>query len=105
MRWRRTRSIASSSAVAQRVPCSRRCSACADIARVLQEVGALERLLPNMSPISEYRFENADGEVLLQQTVSSRTAVSGWAGSYMFVQPELERVLRARLSEIVGTTP
>ena len=75
-----------------------------EIARVLQQVGVLDRLLPSMSPVNEYRFQNAAGDVLLQNVVPPGEAVSGWAASYMFVQPELEQALRTRLCEIVGIT-
>jgi len=75
-----------------------------EIARVLQQVGVLDRLLPSMSPVTEYRFQNAAGDVLLHNVVPLGEAVSGWAASYMFVQPELEQALRTRLGEIGGVT-
>jgi 3-(3-hydroxy-phenyl)propionate hydroxylase len=75
-----------------------------EIARVLQEVKVLERMLPAMSPVNEYRFENAAGDVLLHNVSKPGSASSGWEPSYMFVQPELEQALRQRLGEIVGIT-
>src|SRR5262245_43525870 len=75
-----------------------------EIARVLQEIRVLERMLPNMSPVTEYRFENAAGELLLHNVSKPGSALSGWEPSYMFVQPELEQALRQRLGEIVGVT-
>ncbi len=73
-----------------------------EIARVLQEVGVMDRLLPTMSPATEYRFENASGDLLVHLVMEPGTARSGWEASYMFVQPELERILRDRLGELVG---
>jgi 3-(3-hydroxy-phenyl)propionate hydroxylase len=75
-----------------------------EIARVLQEVGVMGRLLPTMSPATEYRFENAAGELLMQLVMPTGSARSGWDASYMFVQPELEQILRDRLGELVGVT-
>ena len=75
-----------------------------EIARVLQEVGVMDRLLPTMSPATEYRFENAAGDVLVHVVTPPGSARSGWEASYMFVQPELEQILRDRLNELVGVT-
>jgi len=75
-----------------------------EIARVLQEVGVMERLLPTMNPATEYRFENAAGELLVHLVMPPGSARSGWEASYMFVQPELEQILRDRLGEVVGVT-
>jgi 3-(3-hydroxy-phenyl)propionate hydroxylase len=75
-----------------------------EIARVLQEVGVMDRLLPTMSPATEYRFENAAGELLVHLVMPPNSASSGWDASYMFVQPQLEQILRDRLGELVGVT-
>jgi len=75
-----------------------------EIVRVLQGIGVLDGLLPHMSPATEYRFENAAGELLLHNAGRAGSAVSGWAGSYMFVQPELEQHLRRRLDEMDTVT-
>jgi len=75
-----------------------------EIARVLQEIGVMERLLPTMNPAAEYRFENAAGELLVHLVTEPGSARSGWEASYMFVQPELEQILRDRLGEVVGVT-
>jgi 2-polyprenyl-6-methoxyphenol hydroxylase-like FAD-dependent oxidoreductase len=75
-----------------------------EIARVLQEVGVMDRLLPTMSAANEYRFENAAGELLVHVVMPRDSASSGWEASYMFVQPQLEQVLRDRLGELVGAT-
>jgi 3-(3-hydroxy-phenyl)propionate hydroxylase len=75
-----------------------------EIVRVLQEVGVLNRLLPKMSAVTEYRFENAAGELLLHNEVRRGDSLSGFEPSYMFVQPELESVLRKRLTELTSVT-
>jgi choline dehydrogenase-like flavoprotein len=50
-----------------------------EIARVLQEIRVLDRMLPNMSPVNEYRFESATGELLLHNVSKPGSATSGWA--------------------------
>ena len=57
-----------------------------------------------MSPATEYRFENASGDLLVHLVMEPGSAPSGWEASYMFVQPELEHILRDRLGELVGVT-
>ena len=94
----------SSNATPQVYPLPRAVHLDHEIARVLQQIGVLDRMLPNMSPVNEYRFENAAGELLLHNVSKPGSAISGWEPSYMFVQPELEQALRQRLGEIVGIT-
>src|SRR5262245_1134004 len=75
-----------------------------EVARVLQEIRVLDRLMPNMSGVTEYRFENAAGELLLHNVLRSGSSLSGFEPSYMFVQPELEHMLRERLRELDKVT-
>jgi 3-(3-hydroxy-phenyl)propionate hydroxylase len=75
-----------------------------EIARVLQEIRVLDRMLPSMSAVTEYRFENAAGELLLHNEVRRGGSISGFEPSYMFVQPELEHALRTRLTELDTVT-
>ena len=68
-----------------------------EIMRVLQELNVLEALQPYMHDMDTYRFESAAGEALLESRGNGRLACSGYVSSAMFVQPELERLLRADL--------
>jgi 3-(3-hydroxy-phenyl)propionate hydroxylase len=68
--------------------------------RVLQEIDVLDRLAPHTSAIDTYRFQNAAGDVLLEISGGDRLAPSGFAASAMFLQPELEALLRERLSSL-----
>ncbi|XOV86772.1 MAG: bifunctional 3-(3-hydroxy-phenyl)propionate/3-hydroxycinnamic acid hydroxylase [Pseudomonadota bacterium] len=73
-----------------------------EIVRVMQQVGILPDFLPHTSPVSDYIFQNAAGEVLLQVAGGNRLANSGHPASVMFVQPELETLLRQRMGQITG---
>jgi 3-(3-hydroxy-phenyl)propionate hydroxylase len=71
-----------------------------EIVRVLQEIEVLDRLAPHTSTIDTYRFQNAAGDVLLEIGGGDRLAPSGFVASTMFVQPELEALLRDRLESL-----
>lgn len=71
-----------------------------EISRVLQELGVLERLAPHADGLDTYRFVNAAGETLLEIRGGGALAPSGFVASTMFLQPELERILRNRLAEM-----
>jgi len=69
-----------------------------EIMRVFQQLGIAEALLEHARPATGYEFRNAAGEVLLRMPMGGdRLAPSGWASGYMFNQPGLERLLRAKL--------
>jgi 2-polyprenyl-6-methoxyphenol hydroxylase-like FAD-dependent oxidoreductase len=71
-----------------------------EVMRVLQQLGVIERLAPQSSTVDNYLFQNAVGEVLLEVRGGSELAGSGHPASTMFVQPELESILRADLLEM-----
>src|SRR4029450_10121561 len=71
-----------------------------EVMRVLQQLGVTERLAPHSSTGDNYLFQNAAGEVLLEVRGGSELAGSGHPASTMFVQPELESILRDELLEI-----
>src|SRR6476660_5351558 len=66
-----------------------------EIMRVLQQLGVAERLAPHSSAVDNYRFQNAARELLLEVRGGGELAISGHPASTMFVQPELESILRA----------
>jgi 2-polyprenyl-6-methoxyphenol hydroxylase-like FAD-dependent oxidoreductase len=63
-----------------------------EIMRLLQSLGLAEELADEMIPVHDYQWFGADGEPLLRFERQS-PARSGWDGSYMFFQPELEAAL------------
>lgn len=69
-----------------------------EILRILQPLGIAEALAPFAQPLDTYRFENARGELLMESRGGGRLALSGYVASSMFVQPELERLLREALA-------
>ncbi len=69
-----------------------------EIMRVFQGLGIAGAVLPATAPIDGMHFLNAAGERLFGYDVTDEVGPMGWAGNYMFTQPELERVLRERLS-------
>ena len=75
-----------------------------EIMRVLQQLDVLEALRPYMHDMDTYRFENAAGEALLESRGNGRLALSGYVSSAMFVQPELERLLRVDLLQQPNVT-
>ncbi|MEW6272257.1 MAG: bifunctional 3-(3-hydroxy-phenyl)propionate/3-hydroxycinnamic acid hydroxylase [Thermodesulfobacteriota bacterium] len=71
-----------------------------EIMRVWQEIGAAERVLPCTAPGAGMHFLNADGVKLFGVDADAEAGPQGWARHYMFYQPDLERVLRARAQEL-----
>jgi flavoprotein hydroxylase len=68
-----------------------------EVARILQSAGVAEALAPYTEPASRYEWRNAAGDLLLSIGRDEGTSLSGWPDSTMFSQPDLERVLDARL--------
>ncbi|HEY6599247.1 MAG TPA: FAD-dependent monooxygenase, partial [Pseudomonadales bacterium] len=73
-----------------------------EIMRVLQQLGVTERFAQHSSAVDEYLFQNAAGDVLLEVRGGGQLAGSGHPASTMFVQPELESILRADLLNIAN---
>ena len=71
-----------------------------EIMRVLQQLGVIERFAPHSSYVDDYIFQNAAGEALLEVRGGGELANSGYLASTMFVQPELEAILRTDLLDI-----
>jgi 3-(3-hydroxy-phenyl)propionate hydroxylase len=65
-----------------------------EVMRIFQAAGVAEAALPHTAPIDDYRFLNADRELLLGGKIGGPSSDQGWAVDYMFHQPSLERVLR-----------
>jgi 3-(3-hydroxy-phenyl)propionate hydroxylase len=70
-----------------------------EIMRVFQQLGLAEQMRRCARDLPDYEFRAADGRVLMQLRPPRETP-SGWGGGYMFHQPSLEAVLRARLEAL-----
>jgi 2-polyprenyl-6-methoxyphenol hydroxylase-like FAD-dependent oxidoreductase len=68
-----------------------------EVARILQAAGVAEALAPYTEAASRYEWRNGAGDLLLSIGRDRGASLSGWPESTMFCQPELERVLDARL--------
>ena len=68
-----------------------------EVARILQSAGAMDALAGLTEPAPIYEWRNAAGEVLLRIGRDAERSLSGWPESNMFCQPELERILDARV--------
>ena len=65
-----------------------------EVMRIFQTLGVTEAVLPHTRLMADYRFLNADRELLLGGAIAGSETEQGWAPDYMFHQPSLERVLR-----------
>jgi 3-(3-hydroxy-phenyl)propionate hydroxylase len=70
-----------------------------EIMRVFQQLGIADQIGRHARELPDYEFRAADGRVLMRLR-APRATPSGWAGGYMFHQPSLEGVLRARLAAL-----
>ena len=70
----------------------------AEIMRVWQGIGILPEVMAVSRVAPAYEFRTAKGEVLLRFDLGAVTLAPGFAPSWMFNQPDLERALRAKLA-------
>ena len=81
-------------------PLPRACGVDHEIVRQLQDAGLAEDMQPLLDPVigpdKTYEFLNQAGETLLH-IEWNRPGASGWPQMNMFYQPDLERMLDARL--------
>lgn len=73
-----------------------------EIARILQGAGVMGDLAPHIEPASVYEWRNAAGETLLRIGRDAANSRSGWPESNMVNQPQLERILDARVRSLPG---
>jgi 3-(3-hydroxy-phenyl)propionate hydroxylase len=71
----------------------------AEIMRVWQGLGLLGQAQAASRRAPAYEFRSAKGEVLLRYELGEMVVASGFAPSWMFNQPDLERALRAKLAD------
>jgi 3-(3-hydroxy-phenyl)propionate hydroxylase len=70
-----------------------------EIMRVFQWIGIADELLPQLRINPGMRFVDPNGKLLLDWPRPSEEGPLGWHPSWRFHQPDLEKVLRARLAE------
>jgi 2-polyprenyl-6-methoxyphenol hydroxylase-like FAD-dependent oxidoreductase len=68
-----------------------------ETARILQSLGVADSMSRFTAVALRYEWRNADGRVLKAFSGLDRVGISGWPEKLTFCQPELERVLDARL--------
>lgn len=71
----------------------------AEIMRVWQGLGLLDQVMAVSRRAPAYEFRTARGETLLHYDLGEVVVASGFAPSWMFNQPDLERALRAKLQD------
>ncbi|MGF7055768.1 3-(3-hydroxy-phenyl)propionate hydroxylase [Bosea sp. OAE752] len=71
-----------------------------EVMRVLQAIGIADQMLPLTQVSPGMRFIDAAGRIMLDWSRSMEPGPQGWHESYRFHQPDLEAVLRRRLSTL-----
>lgn len=71
-----------------------------EIMRVFQRLGIVGSVLEHARVAGAYEFRNAKGDLLMTARRGGEHGISGWAYSYMFNQPGVERALRAKIAEM-----
>lgn len=71
----------------------------AEIMRIWQGLGLLKEAMAVARRAPAYEFRNAKGEILLRYDLEDVVVASGFAPSWMFNQPDLERALRAKVRD------
>jgi 3-(3-hydroxy-phenyl)propionate hydroxylase len=71
----------------------------AEIMRIWQNLGLLKEVMAISRRAPAYEFRNAKGEILLRYDLDEVVVASGFAPSWMFNQPDLERALRTKLKD------
>ena len=66
-----------------------------EIMRVFQSIGLAEQILPTTVVPEGFDFIDGDGNALFGYRGGGAITRNGWAGDYMFYQPELDAVLQS----------
>ncbi len=70
--------------------------------RILQELGVADRMGPYLGAYRPSEYRGMDGQLIKRLDTQPEPHRLGWAPNYVFNQPGLEGVLRARLAELEG---
>src|SRR3954454_144379 len=71
-----------------------------EVMRIVQELGVAERLAPHVAPYRPSEYRGMQGQLIRRLDAAPPPFRLGWAPNYMFEQPAVERLLRARLAEL-----
>ena len=71
-----------------------------EILRVYQNLGVAQAMLPYIEPFSASEHYGVDGQLIRRLTMIDPPYPLGWTPSMVFLQPPVEAVLRARVSEM-----
>jgi 3-(3-hydroxy-phenyl)propionate hydroxylase len=69
-----------------------------EVMRILQSIGIAEAMVPHMDAYRPSEYRSADGQLLRRFDTLPEPYPLAWPPNIVFVQPELERVLRERLT-------
>ncbi len=75
-----------------------------EIMRVFQQIGIADAVRPFMEPFTDSEYLGADGQLIRRMTMLPPPYPQGYTPSLVFTQPEVERVLRARVAELPEVT-
>jgi len=70
-----------------------------EVMRILQSIGVADAMAPHMDAYRPSEYRAADGRLLRRFDTLPEPYPSAWPPNIVFVQPELERALRARLAD------
>ena len=70
----------------------------AEVMRVFQSIGVASEVEAATDVTLGMRFLDADGAMLMEWRRGGEKGPNGWISDYMFFQPAVERILRARLA-------
>jgi 3-(3-hydroxy-phenyl)propionate hydroxylase len=71
-----------------------------EILRVYQNLGVAEAMRPHLAPFLPSEHYGADGQLIRRLTMIDPPYPMGWTPSVVFLQPPIEKVLRAKVREL-----
>lgn len=71
-----------------------------EIMRVFQQIGVAGAVQPFMEPFTDSEYFGADGRLIRRMTMIAPPYPQGYTPSIVFTQPEVERILRARVAQM-----
>ena len=71
-----------------------------EIMRVFQQLGVAQAVQPFCEPFTNSEFYGVDGQLIRRMTMVAPPYPQGYTPSIVFTQPEVERVLRARVAQL-----
>ncbi len=75
-----------------------------EILRVFQQIGVIDAVLPHTEPFTNSEFFGVDGQLIRRMTMVKPPFPQGYTPSLVFTQPQVERILRARVAALPCVT-